>query len=187
VGGSGLRSRAVVDPGDADKKWRAACGALGAGGADILKRVPRVDNDMLFPSRVGEGRSFSGFSKAKERLAALSAVDEFTLHDLRRTVATRLASLGAAPHVIERLLNHVTGILGGVAGVYNRFKYHDEIRAALVQWTSHMRQLAGPGFCGSDAAQTLSPAGAPALLREEVQLADSVVSATRVAREICTR
>jgi integrase len=155
----------------------------------ILKRVPRIDSDMLFPSRAGEGRSFSGFSKAKERLAALSAVDEFTLHDLRRTVATRLASLGAAPHVIERLLNHVTGILGGVAGVYNRFKYHDEVRAALVQWTSHMRQLAGPGFCGGDATQTVSlpDTGAPVLLAEEVQLADSVASATHFARELCTR
>jgi integrase len=34
---------------------------------------------------------------------------DWTLHDLRRTFATRLAELGVAPHVIERLLNHVTG------------------------------------------------------------------------------
>jgi integrase len=107
----------------------------------ILRRVPRIDNDLLFPSRVGEGRAFSGFSKGKERLATLSDVAEFTLHDLRRTAATRLASLGVAPHVVERLLNHVTGTLGGVAGVYNRFKYRDEVRAALEMWTAHIGQL----------------------------------------------
>jgi hypothetical protein len=43
-------------------------------------------------------------------------------------------SLGVAPHVVQRLLNHVTGTLGGVAGVYNRFKYRDEVRAALQMW-----------------------------------------------------
>ena len=121
----------------------------------ILKRVPLVDNDLLFPSRSGEGRAFSGFSKAKERLTMLSGVAEFTLHDLRRTVATRLASFGVAPHVIERLLNHVSGTLGGVAGVYNRFKYRDEVRAALVLWTGHLRQLVGSDFW-SCATRTLS-------------------------------
>ena len=113
----------------------------------ILTCVPRVHNELLFPARGGEGRAFSGFSKSKERLASLSTVAEFTLHDLRRTVATRMASLGVAPHVVERLLNHVTGTLGGVAGVYNRFKYREEVKAALVLWTGHMRQLVGPDYC----------------------------------------
>jgi len=76
------------------------------------------------------------------------------LHDLRRTVATRMASLGIAPHVIERLLNHVTGTLGGVAGVYNRFKYREEVRAALVLWAGHLRQLVGPGFCAGSSTPT---------------------------------
>ena len=36
-----------------------------------------------------------------------------------------------APHVIEKLLNHVTGTLSGVARIYNRFKYEKECRAAI--------------------------------------------------------
>jgi integrase len=65
-------------------------------------------------------------------------VAAFTLHDFRRTAATGLAALGVAPHVIERLLNHVTGTLGGVAGVYNRFRYRDEVRQGLQLWTNHL-------------------------------------------------
>jgi hypothetical protein len=54
------------------------------------------------------------------------------------------------------LLNHVTGTLGGVAGVYNRFKYREEVRAALVLWTGHMRRLVGPGFCADGTTATSS-------------------------------
>jgi integrase len=108
---------------------------------ELLLHVPRTDESLVFPSRAGNGRSFSGFSKSKARLAAAAGIEGFTLHDLRRTAATRLAGLGVAPHVIERLLNHVTGVLGGVAGVYNRFKYRDEVREALVLWTNYVRQL----------------------------------------------
>jgi integrase len=109
----------------------------------ILHGVPRFNAGMLFPSGADNGRAFSAFSKGKERLAALAAVAPFVLHDLRRTAATRMAALGVAPHVVEKLLNHTTGILGGVAGVYNRFKYRDEVRAALELWAGHMRELVG--------------------------------------------
>jgi integrase len=108
---------------------------------EILKRVPRIDEQLIFPSQGGKRPTFSGFSKSKERLTELACVQEFTLHDLRRTAATRLAGLGVAPHVIERLLNHVTGVLGGVAGVYNRFKYRDEVREALMLWAEYIRRL----------------------------------------------
>ena len=77
-------------------------------------------------------------------LAEPAALDPWTLHDLRRTVSTGMAGLGVAPHVIERLLNHVSGVLGGVAGVYNRFKYADEVRTALDLWTAHVLHLGVP-------------------------------------------
>ena len=64
----------------------------------------------------------------------MAGVPDWTLHDLRRSTATRLASLGIAPHIIERVLNHAGGTFAGVAGVYNRFEYGDEMRAALRQW-----------------------------------------------------
>jgi Phage integrase family len=56
-------------------------------------------------------------------LDALSGIADWTLHDLRRTFATRLAEMGVAPHVIERMLNHITGTLSPLALVYNKAKY----------------------------------------------------------------
>jgi integrase len=130
----------------------------------ILRSVPRLENNMLFPSRAGEGRAFSAFSKSKERLAVRARVQAFRLHDLRRTAATRMASLGVAPHVVERLLNHTTGILGGVAGVYNRFKYREEVRRALELWTGHVRQLVGSeGFSTPTIDDRACGTGSPVL------------------------
>jgi integrase len=131
----------------------------------ILRSVPRFENNMLFPSRTGEGRAFSAFSKSKERLALLARVEAFRLHDLRRTAATRMASLGVAPHVVERLLNHTTGILGGVAGVYNRFKYREEVRMALELWTAHVRKLvASEGFCTPATCHRACGTGSPIMM-----------------------
>jgi integrase len=65
-------------------------------------------------------------------------VGAFTLHDLRRTCRTGLSRLKVEPHVAERVLNHVQP---GVAGVYDRFAYLEEKRAALEQWAAHLKAL----------------------------------------------
>jgi integrase len=89
----------------------------------------------------GEG-SFSGFSMAKQALDATAGLSEpWTLHDLRRTMATRMADLGVQPHVIEAILNHVSGHKAGVAGIYNRSSYSAEKRAALDLWGAHVQTL----------------------------------------------
>ena len=61
----------------------------------------------------------------------------------RRTVATRMADLGIQPHVIEAILNHVSGSKAGVAGVYNRSLYAAEKRAALEVWADHVQAVLG--------------------------------------------
>ena len=73
--------------------------------------------------------------------AALKGVAAWTLHDLRRTCATGMAELGVQPHVIEAVLNHVSGHKAGVAGIYNRAKYADEMRSALQRWADHVEAL----------------------------------------------
>jgi integrase len=98
----------------------------------------RVGREYVFGD--GEG-GFSGFSSAKERLDQASGVTDWTLHDLRRTMATRMADLGVQPHVIEAILNHVSGHKAGVAGVYNRSTYAAEKRAALDLWGTHVQTL----------------------------------------------
>lgn len=77
------------------------------------------------------------------KLDALSEVSGWTLHDLRRTAATHMARLGTSPHVIERILNHISGTFGGVAGVYNRFQYLDEMRDALEAWEQGLSGVLG--------------------------------------------
>lgn len=69
----------------------------------------------------------------------MAKVKDWTLHDLRRTAATRMADLGVQPHVIEAVLNHVSGHKAGVAGIYNRSTYAAEKRAALNLWANHLR------------------------------------------------
>lgn len=77
---------------------------------------------------------FNGWSKAKARLDASSGVADWTIHDLRRTYATVHAQLGTPIHIIEKLLNHVSGSLSGVAGIYNRYTYLDEMREAVQKY-----------------------------------------------------
>lgn len=111
---------------------------------EMLKGLPQFDKDHVFPAVGKSDNAFSGFSKCKARLDASTDVRPWTLHDLRRTVATGMARLGVAPHVVERILNHVSGSLGGVAGIYNRFGYLPEMREALERWAAHIAKLAPP-------------------------------------------
>lgn len=86
---------------------------------------------------------FSGWSKSKVRLDARisssgTSVRPWRLHDIRRTVAIRMAGLGVLPHVVEAVLNHVSGHKAGVAGIYNRATYANEKRQALELWSQHV-------------------------------------------------
>ena len=121
---------------------------------DALSAVPRAASarDLVFGSRAGP---FSGWSKAKAELdgrmlAALrkrhgskARLAPWRLHDLRRTTATRMVDLGVLPHVVEAVLNHISGHRGGVAGVYNRASYGPEKRAALALWGERVPELVG--------------------------------------------
>jgi hypothetical protein len=72
-------------------------------------------------------------------------VRKWTLHDIRRTFATRLCDLGTAPHVVEQILNHQSGHRAGVVGIYNRSSYATEVRAALALWSDQVRTLTEGG------------------------------------------
>ena len=123
---------------------------LSAPAVAILSALNRREGrDLVFGAG---GGPFQGWSNAKSALdkRVLSKLRErdakvepkpWRLHDIRRTVATRMADLGVLPHVVEAVLNHVSGHKAGVAGIYNRASYAAEKRAALKLWAEHVSAL----------------------------------------------
>ena len=87
-------------------------------------------------------KPFQNFSACKHRIDVISGVLAWRLHDLRRTVVSGMARLGVAPHIADRILNHVGGTIGGVAAVYQRHEFLAERKAALDFWGRHVAQLA---------------------------------------------
>ncbi|WP_096299734.1 tyrosine-type recombinase/integrase [Halomonas sp. hl-4] len=71
----------------------------------------------------------------------MGEIDEFTVHDLRRTCRSLMAELGVPGHVAERCLNHK---LKGVEGIYDRYDYYDERKRALIK----VAQLVEPAISG---------------------------------------
>jgi integrase len=108
----------------------------------------REGRDLVFGSREGP---FQGWGNAKSALDARilaklgekSEMKPWRLHDIRRTAATRMNELGVLPHVVEAILNHISGHKAGVAGIYNRAIYAPEKRAALQKWADHIAALSG--------------------------------------------
>lgn len=121
--------------------------AKGLSGAIPISGKPQ--GAMVF----GNGKvGFSGWTEWKARLdagiaaqrkeAGAKTMPPWRLHDLRRTAATLMAEkLGILPHIIEAVLNHVSGAKGGIAGVYNRATYADEMRRALCAWADYVDGL----------------------------------------------
>lgn len=153
-------------PADLAKNSREHMLPLSAAALAILKAIPRLSDDRVFPSRYHDTNAISGFSRAKGRFDKLSSVTDWTIHDLRRTVTTGLARMRVPPHVCEKILNHVSGTFAGVAGVYNRFEYQDEMREALDRWDARVAALADAERQPSDLPAAL-PLSAEAMGRAQ--------------------
>lgn len=150
------------------RRWTIAAERTKNGVAHVIPLAPRAvrilksregnGEGFVFPAgRSGEGH-VSGFGKMKKVLDAkiLAALRDaenkrggkpdkiklinWTLHDLRRTAATNMAALGHPIHVVERILNHLSGATtGGIVAVYQRHDYLDERRKALEAWAKHLK------------------------------------------------
>lgn len=107
----------------------------------ILNNLPILDgSDLVFTTT---GRSaVSGFSKAKVWLDTRTQVFDWRLHDLRRTSATYMADeLRVSPTVVDRILNHVSGAVRGVAAIYQRGEHLGDREAALNAWGQYVEDL----------------------------------------------
>jgi integrase len=127
-------------PGARTKNKREHKLPLPSAALDIIKSVPRmVGRDQLFGLRAAQG--FSNFNRVKVALDAASGVRGARLHDLRRTLSTRLHDLDTPPHVVEEVLGH-RAHRAGAAGSYNWSDYRDQVRAALDKWQRYVLMIA---------------------------------------------
>jgi integrase len=127
-------------PGDRTKNGNAHTIPMSEPARAILASRPHV-RDHVFGLRAN---GFTGWDFAKQALdARLPNIPHWTLHDLRRTAVTQMAELGTAPHIIEAVVNHLSGHRAGVAGVYNRANYAAERREALERWGAHVLKIVG--------------------------------------------
>lgn len=104
-------------------------------------------SDFVFPNRRSSKR-FGHISPDTLNAAILKlrkedklTIEHFTVHDLRRTCRSLLASEGVPGHVAERCLNHK---LKGVEGIYDRYDYLDERRDALERIAKKLAPMINP-------------------------------------------
>jgi len=136
-----FEAKTWVIPSERSKNGKAHVVPLSPFALGMLDEVPRfLDCDYVFTAT--RKSPVSGFSKALRRLSEGSQTADWRWHDLRRTAASRMARAKVAPHVVEKVLNHVSGIISGVAAVYNRYGYDDEAREALEGWGAMLANLA---------------------------------------------
>jgi integrase len=130
-----------VLPKERSKNGRAHTVALPPAALAIINTVPHTDRDHLFGDRSDAGYTSWGPTKVALDRRLAGAVRPWRVHDIRRTVATRMADIGIEPHVIEAALNHYSGHRRGVAGLYNRSTYESAVKAALARWSEHVLSL----------------------------------------------
>ena len=109
----------------------------------VLKSIPQfTKGDHLFSTTYGE-KPVAGFSKTKVRLDTLMSpiLPPWVIHDIRRTVRTRLASLRVPDMVAEMVIGHGRK---GIQRVYDQHSYEDEMREALELWAARLRAIVTP-------------------------------------------
>jgi integrase len=142
---------------------------LSAAAVAIIEKLPRFkEGDFVFTTTSGE-LAINGFSKLKERIdgqvlerrqqRAVEAnanpkkvknLEDWTLHDIRRTATTRMAGLQVLPHVLSAVLGHSTAVTvstkpsAAVTKIYNQYNYIDEKRQALEVWAQYVLSLGKP-------------------------------------------
>ena len=128
-------------PAERAKNSRAHFVHLAPRAFEIVQAQHQTDG-LVFPT--SSGKPFMEFSNMKLRLDKESGVTDWVLHDLRRTAVSGMASLGVAPHVADKVLNHQSGTISGVAAVYQRHEFLAERQAAMNIWDEHVAGLFRP-------------------------------------------
>ena len=125
-------------PGFRTKNGRPHVVHLSDAAMSTISALPQVDGQAWLFSTTGRG-PVKGFSKAKAKLDEESGVTNWTFHDLRRTFATFTTDkLEISPVVIDKVLNHASGAVKGIAAVYQRGEYLDQRKTAMDTWAAFL-------------------------------------------------
>jgi integrase len=130
----GMKRSEITDdgwhvPNERAKSGRGHLIPLSSLAREILDEVPEI-GELVFRTRLGS------WSWAKERVDA--KIPHWRLHDLRRTFATQLRSLGVDRVVVSKLLNHAEA---GVTKIYDRYAADPEKAAAMDRWANRLREI----------------------------------------------
>jgi integrase len=136
-----LESKTVTIPEHVAKNGNEHCFPCGGLSISILSTALQASRaDILFPARGHTHKPFCGWGKAKAALDELSGVSAWTLHDIRRTFRTNLGKLGVAPHIAERLVNHISARTD-MERTYDLHRYLPEMREAIEKWDTYLTGL----------------------------------------------
>jgi integrase len=122
--------RQIEIPGERTKNGLPHIVPLSDAAMAILESVDMEGRTYAFGRNLSA--PFSGWSKARAELNLKAKIGKpWRVHDYRRTGSTRMGDDGVLPHVVEAVLNHISGTKASVAGTYNKAMYLNEKREAL--------------------------------------------------------
>jgi len=128
-------------PAERAKNHRATVVHLSEQVRTTIASMPKIEDNPFVFAGERKGQPLKGFNSCKAQIDdALSKsgvkLEPWCFHDFRRSGVTALAGLGHPPHICDRILNHITGSIQGVAAIYQRHEFLMERKAALDAWAA---------------------------------------------------
>ncbi len=140
-----LNEAAWLIPGEMTKNGEPHHVPLSAPAMEIIGARPQWEGvPFIFTSGRANSQGFlQGWSQFKQRLDEVSGVQDWRIHDLRRTVGSNLGRW-VGYEIVGAVLNYSRSGLMGVTATYNLYEYADEKRLALERWAAHLGSIVKP-------------------------------------------
>ena len=113
---------------------------------ELLMSLPRGNAGPYAFSTTNGRRPVSNFSGIKERLDEMMGVGDWKLHDIRRTMRTRLSGLPIPAQIAELVIGHAQP---GLHRVYDRHSHQDAKRRAMELWATELLRIVEPASVAS--------------------------------------
>jgi integrase len=104
----------------------------------IVDHLLEQEGEYLIKTGLIGDKAINGFSKIKRQIDRLSGVEDWRIHDIRRTASTNLTKLGIDRFIVQKILNHSEK---GATKIYDRYSYMDEKREALQKWADRLDEI----------------------------------------------